>query len=436
MTVLAPQPKPMTVLEAGQRAPAGTSLTLLPGRTAAETANVEELLRETKRRKIWDLDENLHCSIVGTCLSTAELRHLLLKLKLIGAEAAADHDLHGKGVVLARNRDAAAKLLNKTLDRRHHVAINQFARSRTNAEVAGMWAEAVKRGDIPGAYWAVLTHPATSDALLRKAFGEVHMLSHLVGAANRTDIRRLHQLEHENAELVDKVGRQQAQLRDAIVARDARIRELEAALSYRAAATAATDPLGEPSMETASHDTVLAAVERRLAAEMRWRERAEQRLEQAVAARIAAEAKYRNALTQRDALHQELLVAEDGLMSLVDDGDQAPSLDLGGMSLLYVGGRPNQVTHLRALSERASAHFLYHDGGIDERTGMLRGLVSRADIAFFPVDCTSHEAAILVKRLCRQSGKPWIPLRSASLTAFLAAIEPLASSRHKPHASP
>ena len=43
----------------------------------------------------------------------------------------------------------------------------------------------------------------------------------------------------------------------------------------------------------------------------------------------------------------------------------------------------------------------------------------------FPVDCVSHEAARLVKRLCRQSGKPWIPLRTASVTTFLAAFAPM-----------
>ena len=48
------------------------------------------------------------------------------------------------------------------------------------------------------------------------------MLSHLVGAANRADIRRLRQLEAENAELQAKIERQQHQLRDAIIARDAK----------------------------------------------------------------------------------------------------------------------------------------------------------------------------------------------------------------------
>ena len=44
-----------------------------------------------KRCKIWDLADALHCSIIGTCLSTAELRHVVEKLKINGAAAASDH---------------------------------------------------------------------------------------------------------------------------------------------------------------------------------------------------------------------------------------------------------------------------------------------------------------------------------------------------------
>lgn len=407
------------------------SLVLVPARPEAPREDVEKLLRETRRRKIWELAEALHCSIVGTCLSAGELRQLLARLGLAGAETASDHELHGKGVLLARNRDTGGKLLNKALDRRHQVAINQFARTRGEAAVGELWADAVRRGDIPGAYWAVLTHPATSDALLRKVFGEVHMLSHLVGAANRADIRRLRQLEQENGELLAKVARQQTQLRDAVVARDAKIRELAAALSSRLAAEARADAQDEPPTRAAALATLVASLDRRLAAETGRRERVERRLEQSAAARRDAEETCRQALGERDALGAELAIAEETLASLVEEGDEARVLDLSGLSLLYIGGRPNQVSHLRAVSERAAACFLHHDGGIEERGGKLPGLVSRADVALFPVDCVSHEAAILVKRLCRQSGKPWIPLRSASVTAFLAAIGPLASARNE-----
>jgi len=46
----------------------------------------------------------------------------------------------------------------------------------------------------------------------------------------------------------------------------------------------------------------------------------------------------------------------------------------------------------------------------------------------------SHDAALTVKRLCRQLGKPWVPLRSSGLASFLAGLaEP--GGGHVPRAS-
>ncbi|MBV8651998.1 MAG: hypothetical protein JO255_11065, partial [Alphaproteobacteria bacterium] len=208
----------------------------------------------TRRRKIWDLAGNLHCSIIGTCLATAELRQILAKVKL-AAPGATDHELHGQGVMLAGRRDGAAKLLNKALDQRHRLAIKQLDAAADETALRTLWREAVQRGEIPGAYWAVLTHPATTQALVREVFGEVHMLSHLVGAANRVDIRRLSALEAEKDELEAKVARQQAQLREAIVARDDRIEQLGRALAAQMSAADPapadpTEPASEPAMLT------------------------------------------------------------------------------------------------------------------------------------------------------------------------------------------
>src|SRR4051812_22580094 len=137
-----------------------------------------------RRTKIWEFSTNLHCSIIGTCLSTAELRQVLRKLGP-GAEGSSDHDLHATAVALAARRDDAGRQLNKVLDHRHKLAISQFGKVSSEAAVRILWREAVRRGEIPGAYWATLTHAQTTQALVREAFGEVHMLSHLVGAANR-----------------------------------------------------------------------------------------------------------------------------------------------------------------------------------------------------------------------------------------------------------
>ncbi len=49
----------------------------------------------------------------------------------------------------------------------------------------------------------------------------------------------------------------------------------------------------------------------------------------------------------------------------------------------------------------------------------------RADAAYFPVDCVSHLAAGQVKRLCRDAGKPFYPLRTASVASFISALSSL-----------
>lgn len=63
---------------------AGEVSRLLPRRPALEA--VEEPSRQ--RTRIWDLHHSLYCSIIGTCLTTAELRAILLRLDVHGAQSA------------------------------------------------------------------------------------------------------------------------------------------------------------------------------------------------------------------------------------------------------------------------------------------------------------------------------------------------------------
>jgi hypothetical protein len=367
------------------------------------------------RTRIWEFGVNLHCSIVGTCLSTAELRHVVAKTDPAVA-AASDHDLHMRGVALAARKDSGARLLQKALDRKHHAAIARLAKAKDAAAVLSLWDEALKQGDIPGAYWATLTHPATTEDVVKRAFGDIHMLSHLVGAANRADIRRLRALEEANAALAARLERQQRQLHDGFAARDATIRRLEEMLTRRAAeraeAPAAQAADAEPT------DQLIRDLDRRLARETARRERSERRVGKLLAAARAHEAErqtHRAALIELDAAERHL-AAPAG-----PQGGERP-LDLAGSTLLYVGGRPNQIPAFRALVERAGGRFLHHDGGIEQGSGLLPGLVARADRVAFPVDCISHLAVATIKRVCRQAGKPYVPLRTASLACLLAAM--------------
>jgi hypothetical protein len=375
------------------------------------------------RRKLWEFDVNLHCSIIGTCLTTSELRQVMVKLAHKEAASANDHDLHASAVLIAGKHRDGARLLHKTLDRRHRLAINQFDRAKSATEVRALWQEAMQRGDIPGAYWAALSHPTTGDGLRREIFADVHMLSHLMGAANRADIRRLRQLEAENAELQATIERQQGQLRDAIVSRDATIRELTRALEARIEDQPAA---AEPSSDEAAWVSVAADLKSRLACSQSRGERLARQLEEKSATLRAAHDARAEAEQRESALRQELETVEASLST--PDGDAGETDTRLGVTLLYVGGRQNLIGHLRVVAERRGAAFLHHDGGVEERGGLLPGLVSRADAVLFPVDCISHAAMLLVKKLCRQAEKPLLPLRSAGLAPFLTGLQSLAQN--------
>ena len=375
-----------------------------------------------RRTKLWEFSTNLHCSIIGTCLSTGELRQVLKKLGLAPPEST-DHELHGAAVTLAGRHDIGAKLLGKALDQRHRLAVNHFAQATAEGGVLARWRDAVRRGDIPGAYWATMTHPATTASVIREAFGEVHMLSHLVGAANRADIRRLCALEAHNAELQATLDRQQAALREAVVMRDATIRELRVALTRQIVVDPPANLSGVAEEDGALRQLV-ADLERRLASETRRRVAAETKAADARAALAQERSMRTDAERHNEALRLELEAIEASFMrdGAAGNGDTPSAPGLDRLTLLYVGGHPHSVAHLRAVTAAQGATFLHHDGGIEHSPNLLPGLTSRADVVLFPVDCISHDAARTVKALCRQAGKRFVPLRSASVTSLLAAL--------------
>src|ERR1700761_4783669 len=188
------------------------------------------LLRANRRARLSELDHHLHCSIIGTCLSTHELRKLVPKFTDLDRRRATDLEIHHTAVELAIEGGAGGKALHKALDERYAGAIRQFDSAKDADALLALWNDALKSGDIPPAYWALMTHPQATLQARQAAFGELHMLSHLVGAANRADIRRLVALEDDNAALRAKVERQQARLRQFSQQRDAARRESDAHL--------------------------------------------------------------------------------------------------------------------------------------------------------------------------------------------------------------
>ena len=359
----------------------------------------------------------MHCSIIGTCLTTAELRRVMGKVLAGDVSRATDHDLHSQAVGLCLQQGPAAKMLQKTLDQRHETAVKRFSRLSGETAVLAAWAEARLAGDIPGAYWAVLTHPDTGHEGLRRAFGDVHMLSHLVGAANRADIRRLTALEEENAALRFKVERQQARLQEAMTARDVTTRQLGALLADRGRGSEAA-PNADSDDALAGFREMVADLQSRLEGATSRNRRLEQRLADAGKAEARSEKHAQAAELQAASARREVLFLEAAIAGHL----QSPAHPLPANRILYVGGRPASIEQMRAMLGTAGGTLLSHDGGRHDHPSLLPGLIGQADQVVFPVDCVSHDAALTVKRVCRQLGKRFVPLRSSGVGSFLAAL--------------
>jgi hypothetical protein len=326
-----------------------------------------------------------------------------------------DHALHSEAVGLSGHHNPCSKLLHKTLDQRHEIAVKQFGRLQGEAAVMEKWREARQAGDIPGAYWAVLTHPDVGDTGIRQAFGDVHMLSHLIGSANRADVKRLAVLEAEKAELLEKVERQQVRLCEAVTARDATIRRLSALAAEQV--TSQAKP--EPDDEVLALRHLVSDLQARLASEMARRERLDARLAETTEVSQSWQRRALAAESDKQALLQELQAIERCVASPQEVRD---ATRLPPQCVLYVGGRPGTVEQVRDALTDAGGELLAHDGGLHDNMAQLTALIGQADRVVFPVDCVSHDAALTVKRLCRQLGKPWLALRSSGLGSFLSAL--------------
>lgn len=373
-----------------------------------------------RRAKLNELDGYFHCSIIGTCLSTADLRKLVPKHSDLDRNRASDLDIHHMAVKLSGDgTGAGCKALNKLLDTIYSGDLKRFQRYRSEDELQAAWNECLKHGDVPGAYWALMTHPSVSAYLRQLAFGEVHMLSHLVGAANRADVRRLLALEGENAKLKDKAERQQHRLQELSIERIA----LERRMSSHAGISH-DRRIEELEAQAQSLEAALQAREQTIAHYEGRCRRLEEQLQDVEQSRRALKETLAEVRHRSDEMRVELNSLDKHLTDTlkVEGGDGVPADVLRNKRIVYVGGRPHATQAIYAMVKAAGGELVIHDGGIEDRRGLLAGSLPGADLVVFPVDCVAHNSVTLLKRTCERHGVPYRALRSSGLTSFTALV--------------
>jgi hypothetical protein len=72
--------------------------------------------------------------------------------------------------------------------------------------------------------------------------------------------------------------------------------------------------------------------------------------------------------------------------------------------------------------EKNGGTFEYHDGYMKSGSRKLQSRLRRADVVLCPVNCNSHAACFLVKKLAKKYKKRLHMLPSASLSTIARAL--------------
>jgi hypothetical protein len=307
-----------------------------------------------------------------------------------------------------------ARAIQKLLDKRYAGMIQRLDGCRVDEERTALWQAEYEAGRIPGAYWAFLSSNQVSASLLNRIFGEVHMLSHVLGRVahkNATQVSDLQaRLDHVEAKLL-RLSRKNQVL---AMQRDKALADLARAVRDEVQGETAPAAVSSPAR--------------------RHRGETDHRLERKERALIAARERARGAEQEVRRLSDQ--VARLSVLSErrergaeppcpgADACAQAVRNDIS-RRVLYVGGRTGMIQQLRRVAEQAGADFVHHDGGGEQAVTRIDGLIEACDAVFCPIDCVSHTACLRAKALCRKLRKPFVPLRSSGAASFQRALSAL-----------
>jgi hypothetical protein len=387
----------------------------LIARTAAIDLRLQPLVaqpttRPPARLKIWELQGGLQCSIVGTCLSDADLLAIGRKAGIRPRDDARAYEVHSYFVQQAGKDCKAARAIQKLLDQRHAGIVRRVAAARSEAELTALWRAEYDGGRVPGAYWALLTSAHVPGALGTRIFGDVHMLSHVLGRVTHENASRASDLQSRLDDLEAKLLRQAERQRQVVVERDAALARLADAASVPVMALQPSprDQHSEPPRARRSAQT-----DRRERALTSTRERAR------AAERTVAD------LTRQLAhlrWQQRMRPANAPVCPGAEVCDETVQSSIA-RRILYVGGRSGAVENLRRVAARMGAELVHHDGGEEHALVRIDGMVEGCDAVVCPIDCVSHSACLRAKALCRKFAKPFLPLRSAGASSFERAVQ-------------
>lgn len=378
---------------------------------------------------IWEVESHFKCPVVGAMLSVEKHRSILVKC---GYDVKQMKPYEYHSVIMGRLSE----------ENNVSVKVNNFIRSQARShmvQIAGLddaairvlWRKRLESGNVGPLMYAIVSREDTGIELLTDVHGDVHMLAH----ANMTGIFDMRQklikaeeaLGSEKKRLIRKTGEFKLMAQSGkqnarkISAMELENQELKKRISnLKAPARPAQDrpPLfGLAAANLSSLEQALEAAKETV--------RAMEREKRSLQIELFS------TRSENELLKKEMQALVEGLWPPAPPpcsetgscpDETCPRYTLCARRVFMVGGMTKMKSLYKDIIEKAGGQFDYHDGYMKNSSDNMEARVRRCDMVICPVNCNSHNACLMVKRLCHRYNKPLKILSSSSLSAVAQVL--------------
>lgn len=391
-----------------------------------------------ERTKLWKLDHDYHCSLIGTCLSMEEVRKLMRPFYAENVDTCHPYELHTAIVTMISYNDYRSKKVQNYLNKKYKKEISKTRKMNAD-ELISEWQSVLGGGEIIGTYWAIMLHPCATITIKRGLFGDVHMQSHMSGATIRVNLKRLRWLESERNNFNTETHYQLSKYNKLQI----ETTRLKATIQKQIEKS--TELVNQVKVLTKSNDSLIIEnnTNKNKTLNIQIDKLANKVDHQSNEIEIYHKKKIQsdNLITE---LNHQLKTQKQKIseyksetehlhyllsQNKVENECQFKTKGLSGQRVLYVGGRASLIPYYRELIESRAGVFLHHDGGIEKNTQDLSIALNRADLVIFPTDCISHDAAWKIKRSCKKQQKPYKYLNNSGLYSLSCVLEKIVTIR-------
>ena len=379
---------------------------------------------ETKPlKKIWEIQNNFKCPVLGSCLTIEEHKKILKKtghkIKKIKA-----HEAHRAVMGYMNDENQVSIKTDRYLKHKYRDVISEFNCLEPEAFFTE-WKNGFRNGKMDGLFYLAAARNDLPDKLMENIFGDTHMLCH----ANMEEVmksRRAFSMQENAAQKLAKMLLQEKR----------RTRELKQKNSITAKKLKTAEYNLQKIKNIQSIDKTDAPILQIKKEQFQLKDKITT-LEEKDSEQIL---KRRNMENENRSLRTQLLDLQSINYRLAEEvsefmskftsciekdnpcQDKCIKYQLCSKRILIVGGI-TKIKHLyKKLVESSGGEFDYHDGYMNNGKINIESRVMRADLVICPVNCNSHNACQTVKKLCRKFDRPVKMLANSSLSSISDAL--------------